>query len=157
MMPDLHSAVPPPGTPVKIRFGIYHHYAIVSDRIVDGKPTLISLSRRSGTVAEEAWDEVARGRPVRSSRLRSTLSPDLVVSRARSRIGERRYKLLTSNCEHFARECLGLPVRCRQLQGASGAGATALLMGLRLARVHPVVAVAATLAAIVLGSRLSAR
>ena len=44
-----------PGAIVTIFHGFYNHYAIVSDRCHDGKPMLISLSARTGTVAEESW------------------------------------------------------------------------------------------------------
>lgn len=146
-----------PGTPVKIgRIG-YCHYAIVSDRWHGGKPMLISLSYRVGTVAEEPWDRVAAGRAVRPSELTSMLEPDQVLARARSHLGDRRYHLLKDNCEHFVHDALGLRPRSRQLEMAAGAGATALVLALRLARGHPAIAVASTLIGLLLGSRLSAR
>lgn len=145
------------GDLVKIGWRAYCHYAIVSDRIHDGKPMLISLSRRTGTVAEEPWDEVVRGRRVKPSRLRPRLSADQVLQRARNQIGRRRYALLTSNCEHFARESVGLSSTSGQVRGATGTGLSVLLIALRLARGHPVVAITATVAGTIIGSRLSAR
>lgn len=35
-----------------------------------------------------------------------TYSPQEIVDRARSRLGERRYRLLTNNCEHFSNWCV---------------------------------------------------
>ena len=35
-----------------------------------------------------------------------TYSPQEVVERARSRVGERNYRLLTNNCEHFSNWCV---------------------------------------------------
>ncbi len=146
-----------PGLAVKIGRRGYSHYAIVSDRHADDRPMLISLSRRTGTVAEESWDEVVQGREVTRSGLPSELPPAEIIARARSHIGRRRYRLLSDNCEHFVCEVLGLPSRSRQLETAASTGATTLLVALRLARVHPLVAVAAGAAGMLLGSRFSAR
>ncbi len=145
------------GSPIRIGRHAYHHYAIISDRVADGKPMLISLSYRTGTVAEERWDNVVRGRSVRPSRLISDISPAQVVERARAQIGRRRYNLLTSNCEHFVRDMLGLPARSRQLSAAAGVGITALLLALRMARGHPAIAIASTVAGLMIGSRFSAK
>ena len=146
-----------PGAPVKINCLGYDHYAIVSDRMADQRPMLISLSYRTGTVAEEPWEEVVRGRKVSLSRLRSVLSPHEVIARARAAVGQRHYNLITSNCEHFVHDCLGLPARSRQIEGAASAGLATLLLVLRFARVHPVVTVAATAVSLVAGSRWSGR
>lgn len=146
-----------PGRPVKIGRRGYNHYAIVSDRSAGGKPMLISLSRRTGTVAEETWDEVVQGRQVTPSVLQSDLPPPEIIARARSHIGRRRYRLLSDNCEHFVCEVLGLSRRSRQLETAAGAGAAAVLLALRLARLHPLAAVAAGAAGMLIGSRFSAR
>ena len=135
----------------------YCHYAIVSDRRSNGKPMLISLSRRTGTVAEEQWDEVVRGRAVEPSRLRSELTPREVVRRARSQIGRRRYNFITGNCEHFVRDALGLTPRSQQLETAAGVGVSTLLFALRLARGNPGIAIIATVASVFLSSRFSAR
>ena len=124
---------------------------------VEDKPMLISLSFRTGTVAEEAWDEVVRGRKVTVSRLKSSLAGGEVVRRARAAVGQHRYNLITRNCEHFVREMLGLSARSRQLETAAGAGVSTLLLALRFARIHPAVTVATTAFSLMLGSRWSAR
>lgn len=147
-----------PGMPVKISCLGYSHYAIVSDRYcVRGKPKLISLSRRTGTVLEEPWDDVVRGRRVTPSFLQSALAPEKVLARAKNQIGVRKYNLLSSNCEHFVRESLGLRSSSRQIEIAAGAGLSTLLLVLRFARGNPYVGLAATTLSIVIGSRFSAR
>ena len=145
------------GSPVKIGRRVYHHYAIVSDRLHDGKPMLISLSYRTGSVAEEPWDEVVRGRSVRRSDLTSKFDAGEVLARARARIGNTRYNLLKNNCEHFVRDVMGLPARSRQVEHAAGIGVTALLFALRLARGNPAIAIASTAAGLLIGSRFSAK
>ena len=43
------------------------------------------------------------------------------VERARSRIGENRYRLLSNNCEHFAEWCIGGQSRSSQVDAWMGA------------------------------------
>lgn len=118
---------------------------------------LISLSYRTGTVAEEPWDIVVRGRSVQRSGLDSALSAEQVIERARARIGDARYNLLKNNCEHFARDVLGLPARSHQLQAAASVGVSALLLALRFARGNPAIAIVSTVAGLLIGSRFSAK
>ena len=106
------------GAIVKVLMGAYDHYAVVSDRYDNGKPMLISLSARQGTVCEEAWDYCAGNRKVVLSPIQGDLHPHQVVQRARSKLGEIRYSLLNRNCEHFARWAHDLKVESKQVQGA---------------------------------------
>jgi Lecithin retinol acyltransferase len=55
-----------------------------------------------GPVEEVPLSRFAVGRPVQIvDHDRSPYSPEEIVRRARSRIGENDYRLLTNNCEHF--------------------------------------------------------
>jgi len=47
---------------------------------------------------------------------RSLYSPEEIVRRARSRIGEDDYRLLTNNCEHFCNWCLHGVSRSAQVE-----------------------------------------
>jgi hypothetical protein len=48
-------------------------------------------------------DEFANGQPVHvECRSEPALDAHEIVARARSRLGESRYRLLTNNCEHFS-------------------------------------------------------
>lgn len=63
----------------------------------------LSKSIRSGPVAQIPLAEFANGRPVHVECRRQSPLPEAdIVARARSRLGEDRYRLLTNNCEHFA-------------------------------------------------------
>ena len=104
------------GAIVKVLMGAYDHYAVVSDRYDGGKPMLISLSARQGTVCEEAWDYCAGNRKVVLSPVQGDLHPHQVVQRARSKLGRIKYSLLTRNCEHFARWAHDLKVESKQVQ-----------------------------------------
>jgi hypothetical protein len=56
----------------------------------------------AGPVEEVTLSRFARGRPVRIvSDSVPNFDPQETVRRARSRLGEDRYRLLTNNCEHF--------------------------------------------------------
>jgi hypothetical protein len=58
---------------------------------------------RSGPVEEVSLEHFANGRPVHiECRNAPTLSEEDIVARARSRLGENRYRLITNNCEHFS-------------------------------------------------------
>jgi hypothetical protein len=60
-----------------------------------------------GPVEEVSLHQFAVGRPVQIvDHDRSPYSPEEIVRRARSRIGENDYRLLTNNCEHFCNWCL---------------------------------------------------
>jgi hypothetical protein len=60
-----------------------------------------------GPVEEVSLSRFAFGRPVQIvEHDRSPFSPEEIVRRARSRMGENDYRLLTNNCEHFCNWCL---------------------------------------------------
>jgi hypothetical protein len=67
----------------------------------------LSRGLRSGPVEEISLSRFAAGQDVR---VVSGVAPKFeereVVRRARSRIGEDNYRLLTNNCEHFCEWCL---------------------------------------------------
>jgi len=46
----------------------------------------------------------------------NSYSDDEIVRRARSRVGERGYRLLTSNCEHLCNWCVSAHSRCTQIE-----------------------------------------
>lgn len=58
---------------------------------------------RPGPVEEVSLERFANGRPVHiECRSAPALNEQDIVTRARSRLGENRYRLLTNNCEHFS-------------------------------------------------------
>jgi hypothetical protein len=70
-----------------------------------------------GRIEEVALAEFAYGRSVwtRSSDLPAFL-PQEVIRRARSRVGENRYRVLRNNCEHFCEWCLRGESRSYQVE-----------------------------------------
>jgi hypothetical protein len=63
--------------------------------------------RQCGPVEEVSLSRFSAGHEVRIvDHPRSVFSPEEIIRRARSRLGENNYRLLTNNCEHFCNWCL---------------------------------------------------
>lgn len=87
---------------VSPRLGYLHHGIYVGrGRVIHYAGFHRALRR--GPIEEVTLDEFARGRPwqVRSTAERHFAGP-AAAERARSRLGEQRYRLWSNNCEHFA-------------------------------------------------------
>lgn len=60
-----------------------------------------------GPVEEVSLSRFANGHPVRIvHHAQAPYSPEEIVQRSRSRLGENDYRLLTNNCEHFCNWCV---------------------------------------------------
>ena len=98
---------PPLGSHVVTpRRGYLHHGIYVGDGNVVHYAGL-AYGLRRGAVEEISLAQFTRGRPIRV-RSKESLNFDCreVIRRARSRIGEDCYRLLSNNCEHFCEWCL---------------------------------------------------
>lgn len=96
------------------RLGFVHHGVYVGGGKVMHCGAVSRMLPR-GPVEEVSLWEFSRGRPVSvrgGEPVRFTAHE--VIARARSRIGENRYRLFTNNCEHFCEWCLR--GRCRSYQ-----------------------------------------
>jgi hypothetical protein len=91
------------GTP---RFGYTHHGIYVGDgRVVQYGGLARGVHREP--VEEVTLEHFADGHALWTvNDQASCFERDEVVRRARSRVGEARYRLLTNNCEHFCQWCL---------------------------------------------------
>ena len=70
-----------------------------------------------GPVEEVSLSRFSAGREVRIvDESRSVFSSEEIVRRARSRLGENDYRLLTNNCEHFCNWCLNGVSRSAQVE-----------------------------------------
>src|ERR1700722_15430609 len=78
----------------------------------------LSRGLRRGPVEEVAMEDFSRGHPIwiRPEQL-SEPEQSEVVRRARLRLGEDRYDLLTNNCEHFCEWCVRGEPRSLQVDG----------------------------------------
>src|ERR1700688_4485816 len=88
------------------RRGYVHHGVYAGrDRVVHYSG--LSGFWQCGPVEEVSLSRFAGGREVRIvDHPRSRYAPEEIVRRARSRLGENDYRLLTNNCEHFCNWCL---------------------------------------------------
>ena len=86
--------------------GYTHHGVYVGDgRVVHYGALKYNLIRKP--VEEVTLAEFAEGRPVYVvTHCESAFDAAEIIRRARSRLGEKRYRLLSNNCEHFVEWCL---------------------------------------------------
>jgi hypothetical protein len=91
-----------PGTQVMVKRRGYRHYGIAAEpgRVIH-YAGLIRYSH--GLVEEISLSAFARGREVIVGP--PSARGDAILRRARSRLGEANYDLITNNCEHFANWC----------------------------------------------------
>lgn len=88
------------------RIGYIHHGIYVGDRKVVHCGAVSRFLPR-GPVEEVSLRNFSRGRPVavRCGAPAKFSAPE-VLGRARSRLGDTQYRILTNNCEHFCEWCL---------------------------------------------------
>jgi hypothetical protein len=114
------------------RRGYLHHGIYVGGRQVVHYAGL-AHGLRGGPVEEVSLTRFARGQRVW---LRRCAPADFdvgeVISRARSRVGEDSYRLLTNNCEHFCEWCLHGTARSFQVEAWLARPRHALLATLQL-------------------------
>ena len=136
--------LPPLGVHVvSRRRGYFHHGIYVGDGKVVHYGGLNGGLRR-GPLEETSFSRFSLGQPVWIRRGRSTLfDREEVIRRARSRVGEDRYRVLTNNCEHFCEWCLRGKPRSYQVDRwfswlqRGVRTMTALFAGSSLARLDP--------------------
>ncbi|MEM1252248.1 MAG: lecithin retinol acyltransferase family protein [Cyanobacteria bacterium P01_H01_bin.21] len=79
----------------------YQHHGIDC-----GDGTIIHYRKvGTATVSRTMTEAFARGNPVYTFSQPTAFIPDVVITRAESRLGEQRYNLFFNNCEHFANWC----------------------------------------------------
>jgi hypothetical protein len=98
--------------------GFAHHGLYAGDgRVVHYGALMYDVIRRP--VEEVSFEQFAEGRPVFVVQHgEHCFHPEEVIRRARSRLGEDRYRLLTNNCEHFVEWCLHDVARSFQAETA---------------------------------------
>jgi hypothetical protein len=123
---------PPLGAHLVVaRNGYSHHGIYVGNGAVMHYAGL-SRGWEAGPVEELPLQRFARGRSIWvQAHVRPRFDPDEVVTRARSRLGEDRYQLLTNNCEHFCEWCIQGQGRSHQVEALSNTPRRALVGVLR--------------------------
>jgi Lecithin retinol acyltransferase len=82
--------------------GVYKHYGIDC-----GDGTVIHYRKPREIIEQTSLSTFSRGNPIYVAEYSEGFGyiPDVVVERAKSRLGENNYNLLSNNCEHFASWC----------------------------------------------------
>lgn len=98
--------------------GFAHHGIYAGDgRVVHYGALMYDIIRKP--VEEVSLEQFAEGRPVFVVQHgEECFHADEVIRRARSRLGEKRYRLLSNNCEHFVEWCLHDVARSFQAETA---------------------------------------
>ena len=113
---------PPLGAHLVSSRRLYRHHGIYvgGGRVIHYSGFACRLKCRGGPVQEVSLGEFTQGRATRVRRSAAMYSSQEVVRRARARLGEDQYRLLTNNCWHFCKWCLygqagnGLAIERRQ-------------------------------------------
>ncbi|MBE9141100.1 lecithin retinol acyltransferase family protein [Nodosilinea sp. LEGE 07088] len=92
--------------------GLYQHHGIDG-----GDDTVIHYSKaqEEAEISRTSYATFSWGNRVYPVRQSLIYTPDMVIERATSRLGERQYDLLQNNCEHFATWCTTGRSESRQL------------------------------------------
>ncbi|WP_431480916.1 lecithin retinol acyltransferase family protein [Pseudomonas thivervalensis] len=86
--------------------GFYLHHGIYLGGLKVAHYSGFSGSLRSGPIEVIDLEHFAHGKPVWIAQEPYEYSNDEVVRRARSRLGENQYRILSNNCEHFCNWCI---------------------------------------------------
>jgi hypothetical protein len=86
--------------------GIRHDGIYLGDGRVIHMTSAQGQGKRGARVQIGTLDEFAVGQPVTLRRFANADNPEVIITRAMSRLGEGRYNLVFNNCQHFARWCV---------------------------------------------------
>ncbi|EMN5130297.1 lecithin retinol acyltransferase family protein [Burkholderia contaminans] len=105
----------PPGTVVRVSYGLYDHVALLGEYGVGGgERNVLAFSAESRGFVEQPFSDFATGRPVTVDGYLGRLAPEVVLGRARSVRGQT-YSLIGFNCEHFVRYAHNVEITSPQL------------------------------------------
>lgn len=88
------------GDHIYVDYGFYTHHGIDC-----GDGTVVHLSKEKGKISQDTMRSFARGNSIYVEQRKHHYSPEQVVQRAKSKLGETGYNLGLNNCEHFANWC----------------------------------------------------
>lgn len=107
------------GDHIRVRRFMYSHHGIDC-----GDGTVIHYTgtlwkRKKALITRTSLDEFVGSGKVDILKYQEDVSADEVIKRAESRLGERAYKLLINNCEHFATWCVTGKAKSKQVRRAT--------------------------------------
>jgi hypothetical protein len=105
---------------VSLRRGYLHHGIYVGEGRVVHYAGLCRLWHR-GPIEEVSLERFSAGKPTFIKAINNArFQGAAVVERARSRLGENRYRITSNNCEHFCEWCIHGEPRSRQVDRLVG-------------------------------------
>ncbi len=106
----------PVGAHLAVSRGTYTHHGVYvgHERVIHYSGEV--ARKADAHVCEVSLAEFANGGRVHVVTVPDVSRADAIVQRARSRMGERRYSLVTNNCEHFSRWCCERSHRSAQVE-----------------------------------------
>lgn len=112
---------PPLGAHLVTDRALYRHHGIYvgAGRVIHYGGFAAGLRRRP--VEDVPLEQFGRGRGIRIRGGVALFGREQIVERARSRLGESDYRLLSNNCEHFSEWCLHGRSRSHQVEALRGA------------------------------------
>jgi hypothetical protein len=96
----------PPGSHLVSPRNFYMHHGIYLGGKHVAHYSGYSRSYKPGPIEVTDLESFANGKPVWMYQRQCEYSNDEIVNRARSRVGENQYKILSNNCEHFCSWCI---------------------------------------------------
>ena len=88
---------------------LHHGIYVGRGRVIHYAGFAYGLRFRTGPVQEVSLQQFTRGRVTRVRRSAAVYTSQEIVRRARARLGENDYRLLTNNCWQFCQFCLSGP------------------------------------------------
>jgi hypothetical protein len=113
------------------------------DSNVSRKLAAMVSIQRPPRIVEVSQEEFCQGREIRTRPYQECDPPEVVIARARSRLGHEGYRLFGNNCEHFAVWCKTARAESTQVQAFQQVGrsvhraTTAAVVAWRVARYLP--------------------
>ena len=124
-----------PGTHLMTSRRVYMHHGIYVGRGMVVHYAGLSRFLHSGPVEEVTMSRFSKGRPVRIMEYsESKYSPQEIVRRARSRLGENEYQVLSNNCEHFCNWCISGRSHSTQVESLLASALSALVIAVDRAK-----------------------
>lgn len=115
---------------IYIDCGTYTHHGIDCG---DGTAIHYTGERLRGIITRTTIAEFASGKQIFVKKYNTYEMPELVITRAESRLGENKYCLIFNNCEHFASWCKTGKNESEQVNRAAAAVGTAAGIGTSVA------------------------
>ena len=116
-MTSLPTAEPTPGAHLTVARWAYRHHGIYAGggRVIHYAGP--AWGWRKPRVVECSLEDFGRGRPVvQDHGVTPRFDAATRLARARSRLGEQRYRLFSNNCEHFTTWCITGESRSHQVE-----------------------------------------